>query len=234
MAFRAGGGFGMTNGSSIQVRGGSANDNPMPPSAPGGGGSGGSCVLQVGAAVSMNGLVDARGGFGGHPDDRVIFNVEVRGGDGAAGFVRLEAPNSLPASALGVTIPVARSENVGPLTDTDAVVGSQSLWYSSGQTTAPTWVRYEVEAIVDGVPQRYSDDPTRGALAGTGEAVQFLVQGRDNQGPPVVAPWRSFVGAAHGSPSLDADSATDFRFALLFDRSVAQQVVVSRVRVFFQ
>ena len=81
----------------------------------------------------MTGLVDASGGAGGLIDERLIYNVETMGGDGAPGFIRLESPNNPPVSILGTMIPAATTNTIGPLTDVDMVVGSQSKFYSTNQ-----------------------------------------------------------------------------------------------------
>lgn len=245
VAFRVGGNLTMTNGSGIEVKGGSASANILPPPAPGGGGSGGSCLLQVGAALSMSGLIDSSGGAGGHVDERSIFHVETKGGDGAPGFIRLESPNNPLPSALGATIPAATTENIGPLTDTDVIVGSQSKFYTTGQLFPPTFVRYELQIENNGSLQIYSDDATwlggqHQGLAGVGSPVRILFQGGEVDptsgavDPSSVGPWRQYVGAFGANTSLNNDQATGYRFQILFDRAVSQTAVVKKVTVFFR
>lgn len=246
IAFRVGGDFTMSPGSAIAVKGGSAANNASPPPAPGGGGSGGSCVLQVGRTANLNGIVDASGGKGGFTDDNSIINVETRGGDGAPGFVRLEIPTTATPAALGTTIPPATTNSIGLLTETDQVVGSQSLFYVTGEVFPPVFRRYELQ-VTDTVTNAnaiFSDDPTWTSPFGPnlgaatlGAPVRLLFQGgqadltTQQVDPITLGPWRDSVWIP--GASLNTDQVTAFRFQLLFDRAINPNVVVKRLIVYY-
>ncbi len=165
---------------------------------------------------------------------------ESRGGDGAPGFIRLETPdgNTDP----GNTIPPAGPRNVSVLTDLDTVVGAQSLWYSTGLVTPPTFLRYEVDATIDGQQLLFSDDPNVSNLVAddpSGPLRVLFQAGRVDRttrvaDPGTLGPWRSHVGTRPGSPeALDVDRGNGLRFALIFNRSAASEIAVTRVSVFF-
>lgn len=73
-----------------QVDGNDVDQNAMP--TPGGGGSGGSVLLQSLEVVlaSFAGVVDLRGGLGGENPGGISQNNPSRGGSGGAGIVRIE------------------------------------------------------------------------------------------------------------------------------------------------
>jgi hypothetical protein len=240
IAFRAGGDVGMTGSGRIEVHGGSGPQGiAAPPAGPGGGGSGGSVVFQCGGNAQMAGTLSLIGGLGGFTNDRVTFNLETRGGNGSAGFARLEVPQQNPGAGLiGTVVPPATQENVGTLTDTDPIVGSQSRWYSTRLVFPPEFLRYEIQATIDGNPVVFSDDPAFGIAADETQALRFLVQGarvnaaNNEADPSTIRPWRTRVRGV--APSLNTDDATGFRFTLLFNRGIAQSIVVRRVTLFFR
>ena len=93
-------------------------------------------------------------------------------------------------------------------------------------------MRYEIDATVGGVRQAFSDDPSKGSLAGSGQSVEFLIQGA-SEGPngqidPTTAtPWRRYVGsslAPAGQQALADDGSTGFRWLILFNNSVPSTV----------
>lgn len=244
VTFRVGGNLTMSTGASIEARGGDCNTNALPPPVPGGGGGGGTCFLQVGGAVSLGGLLDIGGGAGGVVNENLIFRVETRGGDGAPGFLYLESPSNLQPSALGNTIPVATTQNIGPLTDRDSTVGSQSVFYSTNRVFPPTFLRYELEVDDGGVTVLYSDDPnlagSSGIASGPGIPVRVLLQGGKvdpttgvvNQS--TIGPWRAYAGSHLGNPSLNNDGATGLRFQIVFDRGVSSTAVVKKFSVIYR
>lgn len=244
----------------IEARGGSTTSlapltlspvNGFPAS--GGAGSGGSILLQVSGDVALAGQLDAVGGDGAHilvmpgggpcfPNVPCIGFVDASSGDGGIGLVRLETEGRIPApTELGAVAPVATTYNVGELLDSDEVVGFQTRFVAAG-ATAPTYLRYVVDAIVDGVPMRFSDDPNLGPQATAGQPVQFWVQGQDvdpGTFEPVFgsqpSPFRQLVGATGASPSLQQDGRNGFRVLILADRSLANgPILIDRVRVEFQ
>jgi hypothetical protein len=214
--------------------------------APGAGGSGGSILLQTGRNVSQNGTLDVRGGNGATNVFVGFFLLRQSGGDGSAGFVRLERAVSAPSLAeLGTTLPAATSESVGLLQEEDAKAGFQSVFVSTGEVFPPIYSRYEIDALVDGQPVLFSDDPavsTRAALPG--EAIQFFVQALQvdpvtGEADPNDRPtnWVRYVGDFGGatSPGLAGGNAKNgVRILLLVDRAQAQQVVVQSVRIIYR
>jgi hypothetical protein len=242
---RAGGDLTMVSNTKIEARGGSGfpSVNATVYPTPAGGGGGGSILLQAAGSVTMNGLIDFRGGTGGSLI-LGVYNLETRGGDGGEGFLRLEVPGTQPPppSILGQTQPPASTQNVANLRDVDhdTVVTMRSKWYPTRQVFPPDYLRYEVMAMVGSSPIRFSDDPTKGVLATTGQAVRFYVQGGDLDAngkviPESIRPWRRLVGSFSTSErSLNEDSITAFRFILQFDRSVNQSIVGTQVAVFYR
>ena len=245
--FRAGSDVRMSLTGAIEVRGGSGPSNPAPPPSPGGGGSGGAVLIQCGGVPGFLGTLDASGGTGAFTVDTLIYFVEVRGGNGGGGMLRLEVPQSSPSPALlGNALPPATAENVGTLVDSDNFVGDQSKFYSTRQVFAPQFLRYELQVMENGNPVLYSDDPAwkpglnMGLANGPGLPVQFYVQGGEvaSSGavnPGTTGPWRIQVAQKPGPGNdLTDDNATGYRFQLIYDRSVTQNVEVTKVTVFFR
>ncbi|MBI5849773.1 MAG: LamG domain-containing protein [Planctomycetes bacterium] len=243
-----GGDFDALTGSRIDVRGGSAavvslaTANTRGAPTPGGGGSGGTILLQVVGARAMNGAIDVRGGDGGRYASGV-FRASAGGGIGGAGFLRVETPNQAPSlPSLGTVEPPAVADNAGVLVERDQRAGFQSVWVSCGALTAPLWVRYVVRADVDGIPRVFSDDPTLGPPAAEGSApLVFLVQGADTDlagallAEPRIGRWHAQVGAFDPSRgSLEADARLGFRWRLSIDRTLSADVVVREVHVEFR
>ncbi|MCC6670140.1 MAG: hypothetical protein IT458_03710 [Planctomycetes bacterium] len=254
IAFRVGYDLRMGSSALIDADGGSGFQTASAGSrmaCPGGGGSGGSILLQFDGAVAptMLGILSVRGGAGGFIRQPISFTLDVSAGDGAPGYVRLEMPgaNPPPVAHLGTVRPAAGPENVGVLTDTDSVVGMQSKWYRLNRLLAPDFLRYEIRARLNGSTSvtLYSDDPALPGSAGQaveGKPIRFLVQGAvefDNGGQPVpstIQPWRRFVGpfGTGGELALSDDSAVGFRFTLLFDRALASKIEVESVTFFYR
>ncbi|MGA1524102.1 MAG: Ig-like domain-containing protein [Planctomycetota bacterium] len=213
---------------------------------PGGGGSGGSILLQTGRNVTQGGTLDVRGGSGSVNVFVGFFLLNQRGGDGSAGFVRLERAGTAPALAdLGNTLPAATADSVGLLREQDSKTGFQSVFASTGEVFPPIYARYEIDALVDGQPVLFSDDPAITALAALpGEALQFFVQALQVD-PVTGAPdpndratsWVRYVGDFGGStsPGLAGGNAKNgVRIMLLIDRAQAQEVVVQSVRIIYR
>ncbi len=240
LALRVGGALNVAIGASIEARGGDCPQGvPAPPPAPGGGGSGGSIVLQVGGPVSQLGQLSVRGGRGGFTNDRITFNLETRGGDGAPGFARLEVDQAQPPLALiGAVEPPAPANAVDTLTDRDVTSGFQSKWYWSDAPLMAQWSSIVVDVTVGGVPVRFSDRANLGARPGPGQPLQLWVQGAKFDPatgqliPGSEGPWRTAVVTPNGS--LSGDGATAVRFQLVGDRSIAGEVVVQRVAIAYQ
>jgi hypothetical protein len=246
IAIRAGGPIQLTTAApavSFNVRGGDAFTPYLHqiqgPPAPGGGGSGGSVLLQSAASIAAAGIIDLRGGLGVwiQPGTTQGLFIEARGGDGAPGFVRAEAPGS--AATLSNVRPALDPRMIGPLTDSDTTSGFLTKWYATGQLFAPRFVRYEVEAVVGGNVVIYSDDPTRGVWAplGGGTPIEIgfqagRVEPRDGTliGAPPVG-WKGTVGAHQGQTGITGEGIDGFRYNLVFNRA---DVVLRKVTVFFQ
>jgi hypothetical protein len=237
LGLRVGGDLEVLVGGGLFARGGSAAaylDANLGPPSPGGGGSGGTVLLQVGGSVWQAGVIDVAGGAGGHARN-VQFNgqsVDIVGGDGAPGYVRLERPTAPTIADLGQVVgpAVLTADNLGALRDTDPWTGQLSKWYATGSPFAVLWEHYVLRALVDGTAVRYSDDPTAFQPAtGPGAPVQLWVQGARLDATGQVAgapgPWRPFVR------DLSLDGANALRFMLLFDRSAARDVAVDELTV---
>lgn len=199
-------------------------------SSPGGGGSGGSVLLQARVA-SVSGSVDVRGGTGGVNDYMAnsLQRMTGGGGDGAPGFLRIETQGGLTFSG-SYSSPFVNGENSGTLQDVDARTGSRSRWMTPSSTGLPVWLRYELLVQINGLPVLFSDDPEVSPVAATGanSAATLLVQGArlDALGQPLagtIGPWRGRVG---GPGSLNTDFAQAVRFDVVLDKSLGAERVL--------
>jgi hypothetical protein len=253
VGFRAGSSFSMSVAAALVASGGNGADQGTASStagisAPGGAGSGGSFVIQVGGDPTLGGLIDVRGGLGGLINDPFISRTETRGGNGGAGVILLETPAGATVGQLGNTQPPGNAQNVGQLVDRDPLVGAQSLFYATGALFSPDWLRYIIRATVRGQRVIFCDDPgftdpawgpnVGPALAG--QAIRFWVQGAlvdPGSGLPdagSLQPWRRYVRRTAGEDSLSGDQATGYRFQINFDRAIETDVEVNRVSVVFR
>ncbi|MCB9869648.1 MAG: hypothetical protein H6837_07305 [Planctomycetes bacterium] len=244
---------------SVNNRPGESRDNLFNVPSPGGGGSGGSIVLQVFGRPLLGGLLDTSGGKGGildnTPGGQPGLVAKATGGDGSPGYVRLETPGGPSVVDVGSSVPAAASTNIGMLTDHEFTGVSQSRFYASRLTFPPTFLRYEVEAYVDTgaglVRKLYSDDSEVGnpsspyydkdfaGMASSTEPVHFELQGAKvsavNGQPDLttLGPWRE-AAASKTSRSLNDDKATGYRFRMTFDQDSGKtKIEVRRVSVFF-
>jgi hypothetical protein len=141
---------------------------------------------------------------------------------------------------MGQVLPAGQA-TIARLTEPSARSGFQSLWYRTGVVTPPTYLRYEIEAEVDGQIVIYSDDPAVGFPAEEGRApIIFLIQGlRLPQAespenlppdPDRMRPWRRHAGRNFGpiGESLDEDGVSDFRWQLLRDWDMGWQGIKLR------
>jgi hypothetical protein len=152
--------------------------------------------------------------------------------------------NTIPSSP-----PVA---NIDPA-DFDNEVAIRSTWYPASLLFPPDFVRYEIEAVIDGVDVLYSDnpnhsDPTFGGLAhGPTSPIQFTVQGAQLEYDATqklvpkpntaIGPFRKYVGSApanSGDKALSDDGATGYRFELALDRSLGKSVEIKAITVFWK
>ena len=268
IAFRVGQDLFTAAGSLIQVNGGEGyfinginnqpgelGDNLFNTPTPGGGGSGGSVLLQVWGKSQLLGTIDTSGGKGGILDNaqagQPSLTAKATAGDGSPGYYRLETVAGPTLIEIGNGIPKATAKNGGPMTDREFRGVSQSKFYSTKLTFPPNFLRYVVVAEVNGARTVYSDDTDVGnpqsklfdkdykGPASITEPVYFRVQGAKVStvtGKPdlvTLGPWREKV-FSKSSPSLNDDGATGFRFNLTWDTNGGKtSVAVTRVSVFY-
>jgi hypothetical protein len=227
-------------------RSGEPNDNLFNVPAPGGGGSGGTVLLQIEISTNLLGLVDCSGGKSGildnSPTNQFALLTKAAGGDGGPGYLRLGAPITPPPSQLGRTMPKADASNVGRLVDYDIKVTSQSKVYNTGLSFSAYFLRYEIEAKRGRSTFLYSDDPTLTnpnfvGPASAGKPVQFRIQGKklDQKTNKTLwtGPWRDNVRTGMTN-SLGSDDANSWRFQLIYDRAAASAIAVTKVRIWYR
>ena len=242
LALQAGRDFHVAKGAELSVRGGSARkqaDNHKTPGAraPGGGGSGGSCLAQAGQGFFVDGLVDARGGNGGELTESSPFLLYsgADGGDGGVGYLRFEAPKQPDPKRFGACQPPVTANNVGVLrsTDTRVVSVGTSRWYFLPQPS-PSFVRYRIEARVDGKTVIFSDDPKLGRRAAPGEAVIASFQsGRVSSSGALLSQPSAWSEGVIAPLNKDARASNGVRFAIRLDLGRAQRVEIVRVDVMY-
>lgn len=264
IALRAGGAVVLETTGQILARGGrgvlitgdnltvasTAQDVDWGISSPGGGGSGGSALLQSGRDVTVLGLLDMSGSTGSRCANAasaqapIQLAVVAQGGAGSSGFYRLEAGGAVNFNGPVATVPAYNvAENAGPLTDTDQRSGDVSRWISTGRLFPPTWLRYELDVDPDDngpLPTvTYTDTGDPGTfrannLAADGVSIRFQGAriGQDGVTPVAgtIKPWRDGIGVAAG-PGIQQDSVTGFRFELRYDKTVFANLVVKALRV---
>lgn len=215
---------------------------------PGGAGSGGSIVLQSGRIVDVAGVLDVRGGTGGTWNRSATGNptpvpnsasVQIKGGNGSAGIVRLEVPGTPAPTLLATMLPPPVADNVATLQERDDFVSFRSRFYSTQLVFGPEYNRYEIYATVDGVPVVFSDDPTVSTLlAQPGAAIQARFQcatvDLSNGTVLTTRPWRSGVRTSGPITGIQSDGLNAFRFSLIHDTSLATTVTIQRVVVVYR
>ena len=252
LGMRVGGSLKLAASGRLEARGGDAAQDSaffttrnMP--SPGGGGSGGSLFLQVNLDVINKGLITVRGGAAGKTEgnlgDVIFKGVLSAGGKGAGGILHFETAQDPGSYSVGRTEPASPPIAKLDPKERDDVVAVRSKWYATNLTTQPIFLRYEIEATIDGKAVILSDNPLRGAPArGPSSPLRFLVQGaqldRDPNGVlrpkpnTVIMPHRESVGPyTPGKPSLFDDPVNGYRFELTLDRSLGKTVVVRKVTV---
>jgi len=262
IALRCGGDLLIASTGQILVRGGRGvvinGDNPASTTAdtdfgvssPGGGGSGGSILLQSGKNLTVQGLLNASGSAGSRVSNVSVFssaptqlNVIAQAGTGADGFYRLEAPTPPTFSGPITTVPTYNPAiNSGPLTDRDSRSGDVSKWIGTGLIFPPTWQFYELDVDPDGsgpLPiTTYTDTGAAGTAKANDPAGPVTIQfqgarlGQDGVTPieGTLKAWRDGVGTGAG-PGIQQDSVTGFRFQLLYNGAAFPNVVVRALRV---
>ncbi|MCA8942547.1 MAG: hypothetical protein KDB80_08340 [Planctomycetes bacterium] len=247
---RVGSTFSIAAGGSLENRGGAsfgrsvqnAIGQKLP--TPGGGGSGGSLLIQLGSTsnLQLQGKLDVRGGNGGRVEiTNPLYGGHTRGGDGADGFYRFESAEPIDTSNWALDArPTAVAENSGALLESDSVVGMISKIYDTGLAVSPVYSHYVIEAVVDNVPVTFSDNPEIASPAIEGAAVQFFVQGfpiDPATGDPApiteASNWARFVRSTQGELTLNDYQMTGFRWSVLADFSVANDIKIDTVSVFY-
>ena len=195
-------------------------------SSPGGGGSGGSILMQSADRVQVSGALDVRGGEGSRND--LISQGQLNGfggaGAGANGYFRAEAPG--PIVFGGTSQPAAGADNSGALDDQDDLSGSRSLWLLPPAAGLPVYLRYELLVDVNGVPVLFSDDADVSPLAANDASGPVLLRFQGaaldpvSGGPAVGSegPWRTTL--ARGADSVNRDRAQTLRFDLVTNKSL--------------
>ena len=256
-AIRCGGDLTVTATATLCARGGDgvviAGDDPNQTSttdtygisSPGGGGSGGSFVLQAGGDLVVAGEIDARGGRGSENGYMLnsLQSMAGKGGDGADGFFRLES--SAPVTFSGTSTPTyVAAENSGQLTDRDDRVGDRSAWYFATPGTVSQWDGYELDVDLDGdgaVDVTYSDSGDLGSqlayAAGGPAAIPVQIEFQCATAQPgggvfgsSVGPWRAAVGSAVAT-GIAADGGDAVRFRLTYNRDLFPDQVLTALRV---
>lgn len=169
---------------------------------PGGGGSGGSVLLQVASLLRNQGVVDVSGGTGSQLTNLPSFVAATsQGGAGANGLVRMESPQPILG---GLSVPALTAADVGLLGDSDARTGLRSIWLPvTVADEARVMVRYELNALWNGVTTVFSDDPAIGPGLDDPNGpivMRFQSARRDANGQPdlaTIGPWRRFFGTSH-------------------------------------
>lgn len=250
IALRAGRTVTVHAGARVLATGGSARDyigvSAGAQTAPGGGGSGGSVLIQAVSATQSQGEINVSGGFGGTfrrqggagigPSGGV---VEIKGGDGGAGYIRYETAVAGSPLMLPGAIPAATSQNVGSLIETDDTASMRSLFYSTNLACSPKFSRYELDAVINNTPMTFSDDPAISPMMAVfGAPVRVLFQAGQADlltGVTVpVGPWRESVRSAPGKSGIEVDGGNAFRFMVVADYTLATTVQVDRVAVTYE
>ncbi|MCC7064973.1 MAG: hypothetical protein IT456_19340 [Planctomycetes bacterium] len=244
LALRAGGDLTVTATASLQAKGGAGvlirgHDSNATTNVnwgvtcPGGGGSGGSVLLQSGGQATVQGAIDTSGGGGSRTGQIFVasFNVTSQAGAGSPGFFRVEGANG--TNVTGTTIPALQlGSNTGPLTDTDARTGSRSVWIIPPTTELPRYVRYELLVDIAGSSVLFSDDPAVSGLAANDPNGPVMLRVQGAKVDPITGfvqastqgPWRTSV-AAGGADSLNQDRAEALRFDLVLDKNLGVSAV---------
>jgi hypothetical protein len=136
-------------------------------------------------------------------------------------------------------LPAATASNVATLEETDEVVACRSKFYSTGLIFGPQYVRYEIHALVDGVPTVFTDDPALpGVPALPGAPVRALWQSATldlvTGDPLLVRPWRTAVRSTATQPGIASDGLNGFRFMIMVDRALAQTITIDSVTVLYR
>jgi hypothetical protein len=256
LALRSGGDMVIAAAATLQARGGAGvlfrgNDGVTTTNvnwgvaSPGGGGSGGSFLLQSGANLNMLGTINTSGGNGSSTGQVFLsfINAVSQAGAGSPGFYRLEAGGTLNFGSSGVNVPAYNAaQNAGSLLDRDDFTGATSIWRSTNVIFPPQWLGYELDVDTDGdgtIDITYTDsgapgtqianDPIAGPVMIQFQGAQ-MAQSSTEPLPGTLGPWRFGIGAG-AVPGIGLDSAIGFRFMLTFNRGLFPNCIVRALRV---
>lgn len=256
LALRSGGDLVISAAATLQSRGGAgvqisgrdaptASNNNWGIASPGGGGSGGSFLLQSGANLNMLGTINTAGGNGSSNGNVFLplIAANSQAGAGSPGFYRLEAGGTLNFGSVGTNVPAYNAaQNAGALLDRDDYSGATSIWRSTNLIFPPQWLGYELDVDTDGdgtIDITYTDSGAAGTqlandpIAGP-VVIQFqgaqMAQSSTEPLPGTLGPWRFGVGAG-AVPGIGLDSAIGFRFMLTFNRALFPNCIVRGLRV---
>ena len=147
--------------------------------------------------------------------------------------------NPTPSQLPGMLPGPATASNVATLEETDDVVACRSKFYSTELIFGPQYARYEIHAVVDGLPVVFTDDPALpGVPALPGQPVRALWQSATldlvTGEPLVVRPWRTSVRSTSTQPGIASDGLNGFRFMIMIDRAFAQNITIDSVTVLYR
>ena len=246
---QTGGDLVLGKGAELIANGGNAHNFGSPFSAPypapGGGGSGGSFLLQAAGIPTLLGNVTVLGGKGGYISETSYLGMASVGGDGGAGYIRVEAdPKPSHTSFTGFT-PASTADNVGLLRDVDYndITIGVSKWYQTQSLFSPSFRYYVIEAKVDNQTITYSDNTTVSTMrAVAGEPVVFSIQSApvNQAGNPIddPTPWVEddlVKGGISRLNDYDTLVGNGFRWMIRLDTDGGtKQIEVLSVKVFYR
>jgi hypothetical protein len=253
IGFQSGGDFVLSDKAEISLNGGKAldpglNNNQPPVRSAGGGGSGGSILIQCGGLPQVLGTIDVRGGQGGLLYEKLLVHVSSIGGNGGAGYVRVEADPAASHSNFPRFLPPASAGNAGLLRKDDhsKVSVGTSLWYNTRSLFPPTYLYYVIEAKVEGLPVIYSDNNNKypeAKEARTGEPVVFFVQSAavDPKTNVQIGPNTDWIeGSVEGlNDAANSDkTGNGVRFMLRLDKAATPStdgaIEVDSIRIYYR
>ena len=247
IGFQAGSHFTTGASSLIELKGGAAG-NPISASvpgvpSPGGGGSGGSVLIQCGGSAGVNGTVNLTGGSGGTMTDNSLIHVESKGGAGGCGYFRVESDPAPPHTRFSKIQPPAMAGNVGLLRSadySDVTVGA-STWYGTNTLFPPTWTYYVLRCKINGKPVIYSENTALfpGAkLATKGEPVVMWVKSAavDPKTSIQTGPETDWVLGTIKDlnlPKHSGKSSNGIRFYIQLDKSGVNSIEIESLRFYY-
>src|SRR5262249_32049033 len=162
----------------------------------------GTVLLQAQGSITVDGPINTAGGAGSHIASLAFTSPitppnsfgDVRGGDGAPGFYRLESSTNVPGNSAANGPVLARRRNSRPVPDRDVVSGWRSVWFAPGIAELPFYRGYELTVDVAGQTFVFSDDPALGPPANGSGPVRVRFQSArlrpdGTVDPATIGPW---------------------------------------------